>query len=787
MPARPVRPSRWGLLVALAALGGCKPSAGGSGPSASASVPSATSPTPAQIATLLYGDEAFRQKLRAAVTAKGPDYTPRTKHKEADGRAKFVNRLILERSPYLLQHAHNPVNWFPWGDEAFALAEKLGRPVFLSVGYSTCHWCHVMEEESFEDEAIAEYINSHYVPIKVDREERPDVDAIYMRSVQLLTRRGGWPMSVWLTPDRRPFYGGTYFPARDGDRGVTRGFLTLLQEQHDAFTKHPDQVADDASRLASAVSDGMKPPSAASDLPGATELQRSASLAARRFDPTWGGNKGAPKFPSSFPVRNLLRHYRRSGDEKARDMALTTLRKMAAGGMYDHVGGGFHRYSVDGEWLVPHFEKMLYDNALLSVSYLEGFQVSGDPDLARVAREILDYVLRDMTSPAGAFYSATDADSIGPKGHREEGYYFTWTPTELAAVLTAEEAEAVRAYYAVTPDGNFEGRSILHTPKPRAEVAEALGVKKDELAARLAGAQKKLLAARGKRPAPLRDDKHITAWNGLMIAALARAGRVLDDARYTSAATRAATFVETQLRVDGELRHSMLGRVSPTPAFAEDQAFYALGLVELFQATSEPKWLEAAVRCMTTLDRAYRSPTGAFYRTTNNHEKLLARQVEQYDGAIPAASSVALLVELMLHSFTTDDAWRQRAEKTMKGLAGVLRERPFALEDMLIGVDFHDDVAKEVLIALPEDAEKGSADALLATFRQHFSPNTVFVLRRGDATHALVPWMKGKKPKGGDTATAYVCELGACELPTTDPKVFAKQLAKVVPYAGGTP
>jgi len=783
-PAR-LRSSPWGSRLVLAAvfLSGCNPSAGGTGTSASASAPSATAPTNAEVTKLLYGDETFRQKLRRAVEIKGASYVPRTKHDEPDGSPKYVNRLILEESPYLLQHAHNPVNWFPWGDEAFALAEQLGRPVFLSVGYSTCHWCHVMEEESFEDEAIAKYINDHYVPIKVDREERPDVDAIYMRAIQLLTRRGGWPMSVWLTPDRRPFYGGTYMPARDGDRGVARGFLTVLREQHEAFTKRPRKVADNAQRLASAVTDGMKPPVASSDLPGAPELRRAARLAARRFDPVWGGNKSAPKFPSSFPVRQLLRHARRTGDDAAQKMALTTLRKMAAGGMYDHVGGGFHRYSVDKRWLVPHFEKMLYDNALLAMSYLEGFQASGDADLARVARETLEYVLRDMTAPSGGFYSATDADSLGPNGEREEGYYFTWTPSELRAVLDEEEAQAVTAYYAVTEGGNFEGRNILHTPKPRREVAKSLGIAEGLLGERLATAQKKLLATRGKRPAPLRDDKHIAAWNGLMIAALARGARVLDEPRYLDAAKMAASFVEKDLRVGGQLRHSKRGSVSETRAFAEDHAFHALGLVELFQATSEVRWLEIAAQSMTTLDSDYRSPTGAFYRTTAAHEKLLARQVEQYDGAIPAASSVGLLVELMLHSFTTDDAWRTKAETTMKGLAGVLRERPFALEDMLVAVDYHDDVAKEVVIAIAEDGDPG---ALLKTFREHFVPNAVFVLRRGEATNTLVPWMTGKKPKR-DQPTAYVCELGACELPTTDPAVFAKQLSKVASYSGGTP
>ncbi|MFP6683190.1 MAG: thioredoxin domain-containing protein, partial [Polyangiaceae bacterium] len=476
--------------------------------------------------TLLYGDEALKSRLKRALAAKGEKYEPRTKHLRGDGSPKFTNRLILETSPYLAQHAHNPVNWFPWGDEAFEVARKLGRPVFLSVGYSTCHWCHVMEEESFEDEAIAKYLNDHYVMIKVDREERPDVDAIYMRAVQILTRRGGWPMSVWLTPEGKPFYGGTYFPARDGDGGTRKGFITILKEQYDSFKGDPAGIASDSTRLAARVQEDLKP-IASSGLPGAVSLQMAVEMAGRTFDPEYGGSRGKPKFPSSFPVRTLLRYGRRAKDDNATAMALTTLSKMAAGGMYDHVAGGFHRYSTDARWLVPHFEKMLYDNALLAIAYIEGYQASGDTELLRVAREILDYVVRDMTSPEGGYYSATDADSIGPKGHREEGYYFTWTPSELERTLGPGRAATVGQYYAVKPGGNFEGRSILHTPRDKAAVAKQLKISVAELDAEIAAARPLLLTERNKRPAPIRDDKIQVSWNGLMLAAMARGARVL--------------------------------------------------------------------------------------------------------------------------------------------------------------------------------------------------------------------------------------------------------------------
>ncbi|MEM1030432.1 MAG: thioredoxin domain-containing protein [Myxococcota bacterium] len=782
----PASPWPAAAFVVATAVGGCNPSAGRDTAAAlpSASVTPKTSAAEAD--ALTRGDEALRARMQSAVADKGAAYVPRTRHLNPDGSAKYTNRLIFEQSPYLLQHAHNPVNWFPWGDEAFAAATRLGRPVFLSVGYSTCHWCHVMEEESFEDEEVAAFLNANYVAIKVDREERPDVDAVYMRSVQLLTRRGGWPMSVWLTPDRQPFFAGTYFPARDGDRGAATGFLTLLRRQNDAYVTRPDQVLDDARRLAAAVAKGLRPPPPADGWPSADILREAAARAAERYDPEWGGSRGRPKFPSSFPIRALLRHARRSGDARSREMALTTLERMASGGMYDHVGGGFHRYSVDERWLVPHFEKMLYDNALLAVAYLEGHQsATGDRAraLARTARETLDYVLRDMTASTGGFFSATDADSVGPDGQREEGYYFTWTLAELEAALDPDELTAVRVHYAVTDAGNFEGRNILHTPRPRGEVAAALGVDTTTLDARLTRARAKLLAARGRRPSPLRDDKHITAWNGLMIAALARGGRVLGEPRYTEAAARAARFVASSLRRDGALHRSRRHDLSPTLAFAEDHAFYAWGLLELTQATGEPQWLDPALASLDALDRAYRSPSGAFFRTTERHEALLARQVEQYDGAIPAASSVALLAELMAHTFTTDDRWRRRAERTVRGLAGVLTARPSALEEMLLGIDFHDDVAKEVLIAVPPG---GDPAPLLAVAQSQFAPNTMFIVQSGDtpdpASVQRIPWLEGKRPRA-DAPTAYVCELGACALPTSDPDVFARQLGRIVPYA----
>jgi uncharacterized protein len=401
--------------------------------------------------------------IEAKWIARGDGYRPRTRHLDDQGRPIYTNRLFLESSPYLLQHAHNPVEWYPWGDDAFEAARQRDRPVLLSVGYSTCHWCHVMEGESFEDEAIARYINDHYLAVKVDREERPDVDAVYMSAVQAISGRGGWPMTVWLTPEREPFFGGTYFPARDGDRGSSVGFLTLLKKIRQAWDQRRDQVVRSAGELSTVVRQ-MLIPADGGALPTGSAAVRAVAAAKDRFDARYGGIAGAPKFPSSLPLRLLLRHYRRMGDRKARDMAVLTLEKMAAGGMNDQVGGGFHRYSTDRQWLVPHFEKMLYDNALLVPAYIEGWQVTANERFRQTACATLDYVVREMTAAEGAFFSATDADTLTPSGQSVEGYYFTWTRDELEAVLGPGDAAIAATVYGVTLDGNYEGRNVLHRP-----------------------------------------------------------------------------------------------------------------------------------------------------------------------------------------------------------------------------------------------------------------------------------------------------------------------------------
>ena len=420
--------------------------------------------------------DGLARVLAEALARRGSGYRPRTRHLREDGGPKYSNRLLLESSPYLLQHAHNPVEWYPWGPEAFEAARRLDRPVLLSVGYSTCHWCHVMEEESFEDEEIASFLNGHYVAIKVDREERPDIDAIYMKAVQMLSGQGGWPMTVWLGADGAPFFGGTYFPPRDGDRGARAGFLTVLRELRRLWETDRARVATSARYLTEYL--GAEPRAAAGEVSSSVTIERALASYAASFDERAGGLGSAPKFPSSLPTRLLLRVSRRTGEERWRTMAERTLRSMAQGGIHDQVGGGFHRYSVDAAWRVPHFEKMLYDNALLALAYIEGYQASGDASFVEIAESILGYLDREMSSPEGAFYSATDADSARPDGEREEGWFFTWTPAEIRAVLDGPAAALVEAHYGVTASGNFEGRNVLHVARPLLDAARAASRRK---------------------------------------------------------------------------------------------------------------------------------------------------------------------------------------------------------------------------------------------------------------------------------------------------------------------
>jgi uncharacterized protein YyaL (SSP411 family) len=713
-------------------------------------------------------DEALARRLAEALQAKGAGYVPRTHHLDASGRPRFTNRLVLERSPYLLQHAHNPVDWRPWGEEAFEDARRTRRPVFLSVGSSTCHWCHVMERESFEDVEIARVLNERYVPIKVDREERPDVDAIYMTAVQLLTGSGGWPMSVWLTADKEPFFGGTYFPPRDGARGQLRGFLGILEEAAQLHANDPARVRGATSSLVAAVRTALAShaePVAA--LPGPEPIERAVETLRRSFDDRHGGLARAPKFPSNVPVRLLLRAHRRSRDPEPLRMATLTLEKMAAGGIHDQLGGGFHRYSTDAEWLVPHFEKMLYDNALLALAYAEAWQVTQRRDFARVVRQTLDYLLREMTSPEGGLYSATDADSEG-----EEGRFFVWKAQEVRELLGGD-AERFGRFHDVTDEGNFEGKNILRVPRPDEDEWEAL-----------APARQALYAAREKRVHPLRDEKVLAGWNGLAISALAFGGRVLDEPRYVAAAARAAEFVLGAMVQGGRLQRTWLAGVAGVPAFLDDHAFLAQGLLELHEATFDVRWLEAALDLSDRLEDLFGDPAGGgWYATAKDHERLLAREKPTHDGAEPSGASVALLNALRLSAFTTDDRWREVAERALRHHGGALAAQPLALAEMLLALDYATDTPLEVVLVWPEG--QPAPEPFVSVLRRTFLPSRALAGApegEGIARLGRVALVAARKVAAGGRPTAYVCEKGLCRLPAIAPEKLAAQIAPVRPY-----
>src|SRR6266545_1975315 len=698
--------------------------------------------------------ERLARRLADAVRAKGAAYRPRTHHL-AHGHPRFTNRLVLERSPYLLQHAHNPVSWWAWGDAPFEEARRTGRPVFLSVGYSTCHWCHVMERESFEDLEIARVLNERFVPIKVDREERPDVDTVYMTAVQLLQGGGGWPMSVWLTPDREPFFGGTYFPPRDGARGMARGFLGILNEIADLYASDPERVRGATGSLVEAVRTALASHGVpAADLPGSGAIAEAVASFERSFDEAHGGVRRAPKFPSNLPVRLLLRHHRRTRAPEPLRMATLTLEKMAAGGIHDQLGGGFHRYSTDAQWLVPHFEKMLYDNALLAVAYAEAWQVTQRRDLARVVRQTLDYLLREMTSPEGGLFSATDADS---EGH--EGRFFVWEEREIRDLLGADAERFIR-FHGVPPEGNFEGRSILWVPRPDEAEWEAL-----------APARARLYEARSHRVPPLRDEKVLAGWNGLAISALAFGGRVLGEWRYVAAAIRAAEFVLGRMVKDGRLQRTWLAGEAGVPAFLEDHAFLAAGLLDLHEATFDPRWLDAAVEVCEKQERLFGDPRGGgWFSTAEDHDRLLAREKPTHDGAEPSGASVALLNALRLHAFTTDERWWKSAERALRHYAPALAAQPAALTEMLLALDFATDAAHEVVLVWPEG--EPAPEPFVSVLRRSFLPNRALcgaAEGEGIARLGRVAAVAAGKVAAG-RATAYVCEKGQCRMPAIAPR-----------------
>ncbi|HZG63033.1 MAG TPA: thioredoxin domain-containing protein [Rubrobacteraceae bacterium] len=681
----------------------------------------------------------------------------------------MANRLGQETSPYLLQHKDNPVDWYPWGEEAFERARGEDKPVLLSVGYSACHWCHVMERESFEDEETARLMNEHFVNIKVDREERPDVDSIYMSAVQAMTRHGGWPMTVFMTPDGAPFYGGTYFPPIPS-RGMP-SFKQLLNSLADAYENRRDEVLTSAENvreyLQTATSASVPPTELSEGL-----LNDAASALVGEVDNRFGGFGGAPKFPQAMNLELLLRHYKKTGDRGALSGLELTCRQMANGGIYDQIGGGFARYSVDAYWLVPHFEKMLYDNAQLSRLYLEAYQATGEEFYLRIAEETLDYVARDMTAPEGGFYSAEDADSEG-----EEGKFYVWTPAEIEAVLQPEEARLATRYWDVTEQGNFEGKNILHVPRPSEAVAGEFGISPEELWEKIREIRPKLYAKREERVRPGRDEKVLAAWNGLMLRAFALAARVTGREDYRRIAVENASFLLEKLVVDRRLRRSYKDGRARFNGYLEDYACVADGLVELYEATFETRWLrEAASLADAVLELFWEEEEGVFYDTAADHEKLVTRPRDVYDSAAPSGNSVAVDVLLRLSVLLDREDYRSRAETVLNGLSGAMSRVPGGFGRLLSALDFYLASPYEVAVILPAGTP-GADNALLRAVYSHYLPNKVVVGRVEDDEEAgrLIPLLADRPTRGGEP-TAYVCVNHACQYPTTGPEELKDQL-----------
>src|SRR5438128_3145110 len=614
-----------------------------------------------------------------------------------------TNRLARERSPYLLQHAHNPVDWYPWGEEAFAKARRENKPIFLSIGYSTCHWCHVMAHESFEDEATAAIMNREFVSIKVDREERPDVDRVYMTFVQATTGGGGWPMSVWLTPDLKPFVGGTYFPPVD--RYGQPGFKKVLERIAAAWKQDHAKIADQGSKLLEALRESQNAQAETAAKIDNQFFQTAYEQLSRSFDDKEGGFGTAPKFPRPVSLNFLTRFYARDpkgeSGQHAVEMDLVTLRKMAAGGMHDHLGGGFHRYSVDRYWHVPHFEKMLYDQAQLAVAYLDAFQITQDRQYAEVARDILDYVALDMTSKDGGFFSAEDADSLFEQGKPEhgEGAFYVWTEKQIDDAL-GKDSGIFKFHYGVQPHGNapegsdpqdeFRGKNILIQRHAIAETAQHFKKSEDEARQSLARSRERLFSIRAKRPRPHLDDKIIAGWNGLMISAYARAARILDEPRYLEIAERAAKFLRTNLYEEKSkvLYRNYRGGRSDIQGFADDYAFVIQGLLDLYEASFDVEWLKFAVELQETQDRFFfDEKNGGYFSTSGKDESVFLRMKDDNDSAEPAASSVAALNLLRLAQFRDDNQIAERARKTTDAFATTLSHFPSAMPQMLVALD----------------------------------------------------------------------------------------------------
>jgi uncharacterized protein len=681
------------------------------------------------------------------------------KHQHPDRKP---NRLINEQSPYLRQHAYNPVDWYAWGEEALGRAKAENKPILLSIGYSACHWCHVMERESFENEGIARLMNENFVAIKVDREERPDLDQIYMEAVQMITGRGGWPLTMFLTPEAKPFFGGTYFPPVDR-QGMT-GFPRVLMAAAEAYQRGAHEVQHNVEKLTEAL--GALGTYTATDGQIARDLPVvAAHQLARSYDNVNGGLGAAPKFPNTFVFSLFLRSYDADDDPNFATMVRDTLTKMAKGGIYDQIGGGFHRYSVDDRWLVPHFEKMLYDNALLARLYLDAGRALNEPEFLTVAREILDYVLREMTSPEHGFYSTQDADSEG-----EEGKFFIWTPAEVEAILGPQLAPLAERFFDISEEGNFEGSNILHRTIELTDAAKQFKISPEEMTDAIASIKRKLFAAREKRIKPGRDEKILAAWNGMMISAFAEAYRALQDPRYLEAAERAVDFAMTQLWDGRALRRSFKDGVARFNAYLEDYAILANAMVDTYQASLDPRYLaHARTLAEVILERFLDKERGGFFFTSADHEELITRFKGAFDGSTPSGNSAAVMALLRLHGFTGDERYFHEAERAIKLFREFMEKQPFAFSHLLEGVDLYLRGPVEVVIA----GDKSSTD-----FREWvdrvgllYVPNlAIYTIDPKNPAADFVPEQVRGKDQVDGQLTAWVCRDRACSMPLTSYK-----------------
>ncbi|MGD8252891.1 MAG: thioredoxin domain-containing protein [Syntrophobacterales bacterium] len=681
---------------------------------------------------------------------------------ETKGLGGEKNRLGSEKSHYLLQHADNPVDWYPWGEEAFAKAKREDKPIFLSIGYSTCHWCHVMAHESFEDEEVGRMLNEFFVAIKVDREERPDVDMVYMAVCQAITLKGGWPLSVFMTPDAKPFYAGTYFP-KNGRMGMP-GFMEIIGHIANAWANDRGPLLEASEK----ITKGIQPrPSSGSmaDL-GVDTLKKGYDQLAKSFDPKWGGFGSAPKFPTPHNLTFLLRWHRRNGEANALHMVEKTLNGMRNGGIFDHIGYGFCRYSVDERWLVPHFEKMLYDQAMLTMAYTEAYQATGEARHGEVAAEILTYVLRDMTAPEGGFYTAEDADSEG-----EEGLFYVWTPTEIREHLGKDLGDLFCRFYDVGPHGNFEdGRSILHTRIPLENFAARENMEIAELKDLFEGARERLFTEREKRIHPLKDDKILTSWNGLMIAAMAKAYQALGDQAYVDAAQAAAGFISNTLKKDGHrlFRRYRDGEVA-YPGYLDDYSNFVWGLIELYEATFEASYLEEAINLnQTMIDLFWDETYGGFFYSGKENEVLIKQSKEIYDGAIPSSNSVAALNLMRLGHIIGDRDLVNRAEQLAGTFAKRIKAYPSAYTQFLAALDFIIGPSHEIVIVESQNGK--SSKSMVEAIHRQFVPNKVLLLRPADRQKDriadLAPFIR-KLGSKGDRPAVHICEQQSCQKTVT--------------------